>query len=247
MHRRNLCKGVVALGLMMGASGSPLQAATRLKSIRRVRPADAAWPAPEAWQRLKTAVDGHLLEVPPLFGVCAAPRPTDAGCREAVQNLTNPFYIGDQPGGTQVSGWLNAWQPAPSVYAVAAQQPSHVVAAVNFARDNNLRLVVKGGGHSYQGTSNASDSLLVWTRAMNRIELHDSFVPHGCEGRIAPHEAVSIESGAVWIDAYDAVTTQGRPLRTRRRMRDSRRRRVDPEWWLRILLERIRNRGEQPA
>ena len=41
--------------------------------------------------------------------------------------------------------------------------------AVNFARENNLRLVVKGGGHSYQGTSNAPDSLLIWTRHMNDI------------------------------------------------------------------------------
>ncbi|HEX4674940.1 MAG TPA: FAD-binding protein [Steroidobacteraceae bacterium] len=207
MHRRNLCKGAVALGLVMGTPGSLLRAAGRLKPMRRVRPTDAAWPAPAAWQRLKAAVDGHLLQVPALFGACERGS-GDASCREALQNLANPFYIGDQPGGTQVSGWLNAWQPAPSVYAVAARQPSHVVAAVNFARDNNLRLVVKGGGHSYQGTSNAPDSLLVWTRAMNRIELHDSFVPRGCEGRIQPHAAVSIESGAVWIDAYNAVTTQ---------------------------------------
>ena len=42
-----------------------------------------------------------------------------------------------------------------------------------------LRLVVKGGGHSYQGTSNAPDSLLVWTRAMNAVGLHDAFVRAG--------------------------------------------------------------------
>src|SRR5580700_4294973 len=146
MHRRHLFKGALALGLVMGIPGSLLRAATRLKPMRRVRPSDTGWPAPETWQRLKTAGDGHLLEVSSLFGACNR-GPGDASCREAVQNLANPFYIGDQPGGTQVSGWLNAWQPAPSVYAVAARQPSHVVAAVNFARDNNLRLVVKGGGH----------------------------------------------------------------------------------------------------
>jgi FAD/FMN-containing dehydrogenase len=44
---------------------------------------------------------------------------------------------------------------APSVYAVAAEITSDVVAAVNFARENNLRLVIKGGGHSYLGRSNA--------------------------------------------------------------------------------------------
>ena len=47
----------------------------------------------------------------------------------------------------------------PSVYAVAARHVQDVVAAVDFAREHNLRLVVKGGGHSYLGTSNAPDSL----------------------------------------------------------------------------------------
>src|SRR6266404_6513592 len=70
--------------------------------------------------------------------------------------------------GTQVSGWLDAWTPAPSVYAVKATSSAEVAAAVNFAREHRLRLVVKGGGHSYQGTSNAPDSLLIWTRAMNQ-------------------------------------------------------------------------------
>src|SRR5207247_1270886 len=83
-----------------------------------------------------------------------------------------------------------------------------VVAAVNFARENNLRLVVKGGGHSYQGTSNAADSLLIWTRAMNHIVLHDAFVGHGCSGAAAPQPAVAVEAGAMWVHAYDAVTTK---------------------------------------
>jgi len=83
-----------------------------------------------------------------------------------------------------------------------------VAAAVNFARENNLRLVVKGAGHSYLGTSNAPDSLLVWTRVMNKVALHDAFVGQGCEGRNSPVPAVSAEAGAMWIDLYHAVTTE---------------------------------------
>lgn len=85
------------------------------------------------------------------------------------------------------------WTSAPSAYAVVARHTEEVVAAVNFARDNNLRLAVKGGGHSYQGTSNAADSLLIWTREMHEITLHDSFVPEGCAGT-APRQAVTIGS-----------------------------------------------------
>jgi hypothetical protein len=53
-------------------------------------------------------------------------------------------------------------------------------------RENNLRLVIKGGGRRYQGISNAADSLPVWTRAMNDIVLSDAFVGDGCAGRVVP-------------------------------------------------------------
>ena len=96
----------------------------------------------------------------------------------------------------------------PSVYAIAAKPTDDVVAGVNFARTHNLRLVVKGGGHSYHGTSNAADSLLIWTRAMNKIVLHDTFVAQGCNAGGSSQPAVTIEAGAMWIDVYQAVTTQ---------------------------------------
>ena len=98
---------------------------------------------------------------------------------------------------------------APSVYAVRARHGADVAAAVNFARTRNLRLVVKGGGHSYLGTSNAPDSLLVWTRALNQVRLHDAFVGAGCAGTAAAVPAVSAGAGAMWIDLYNAVTTEG--------------------------------------
>ncbi len=42
-------------------------------------------------------------------------------------------------------GWVDAWVTKPSVYAVAARNASDIAAAVNFARENNLRLAVRGG------------------------------------------------------------------------------------------------------
>jgi FAD/FMN-containing dehydrogenase len=207
MHRRTLLKSVASfpvLGLAPALLATPAAAAAPLQ---RVRPGDPAWPSAADWRKLDEAVGGTLLEVRALFSACQS----DAGgpgCREALANIRNPFYIGDQPAGTQVSGWLDAWTPTPSAYAVKARSSADVAAAVNFARERRLRLVVKGGGHSYQGTSNASDSLLIWTRALNRVTLHDAFVPAGCGDKAPPAPAVSAGAGAMWIDLYDAVTTR---------------------------------------
>jgi FAD/FMN-containing dehydrogenase len=194
----------VARGAGLGAILDQRTAASALRS--RVRPGQPGWPAPEAWAALKERVGGNLLQPSPLLAACAADAQSSA-CADVKQHLRNPFYLGDQPSGTQVSGWLDAWMPQPSAYVVPARNAQDVAAAGDFAREHNVRLVVKGGGHSYQGTSNAPDSLLVWTRRMRGITLHDRFAPRGCSAADAA-PAVSIESGAMWIDAYDAVTTK---------------------------------------
>src|SRR5436305_4440025 len=123
-------------------------AETRKPVLGRVRPADAAWPSAASWRKLKDAVGGNLIDVRSLFSECESAEKS-AACLDAVEHLHNPYYIGDQPGGTQISGWLDAWTPAPSVYAIWARKAADVAAGVNFARENNLRLVVKGGAHSY--------------------------------------------------------------------------------------------------
>ena len=84
-----------------------------------------------------------------------------------------------------------------AVPAVAAESAADVAVAVNFARQHRLRLVVKGGGHSYQGTSEAPDSLLVWTRHMNQVSLHDAFVPQGGAGH-AQHGIRVIHGSDLW-------------------------------------------------
>src|SRR6202034_1543335 len=176
--------------------------------IRRVRPSDPGWPSPESWRRLNDAVGGNLLSVDFPIKACVAAGES-AECKALSSNLKNPYYIGDTPGLTQTLGWVDAWVTKPSVYAVAARNAEDIAATVTFARQNNLRLVVKGGGHSYQGTSNAPDSLLIWTRQMHDVTVHDDFVPQGCAGKVPAQRAVTLGAGAIWMQVYDAVTTKG--------------------------------------
>jgi FAD/FMN-containing dehydrogenase len=205
VSRRRLFEFLAGLPFMSGLLPGPSAAA---QPKARVRPGDPAWPSDESWAELSREVEGRLIKVrSPLAGCVDAP--SDAACAQVFKELKNPYYLGDEVGLTQSLGWVGAWTSRPSVYAVAAKTTGDVVAAVNFARKNNLRLVVKGGGHSYQGSSNAADSLLIWTRAMNGVTLHDAFIGSGCEGRADPQPAVSVGAGAIWGHVYSEVTPKG--------------------------------------
>lgn len=199
MLRRTMIKLAGGLPLMsIRAHGQP---------YRRVRPGDAGWPSAAEWKELDTRLGGRLVEVRSPIAACRS-APDSADCAATFRTLKNPWAIRDSVALTQTSGWADAWTSAPSVQAVPARDASDVAAAVNFARTHRLRLAVKGAGHSYQGTSNAPDSLLIWTRPMDRIELHDAFVPRGSNA--SPQPAVSLGAGVVWGDAYAAVSKAGR-------------------------------------
>jgi FAD/FMN-containing dehydrogenase len=212
MNRRSLLQRLAAaISFAPGLSSSALFSASASAAVRsqaRIRPGDPAWPSQANWDQLSQAVGGRLVKLRSPLAACAS-APSGADCAQLFKELKNPYYLGDEAGLTQTLGWVDAWTSQPSAYAVAARTTDDVVAAVNFARENNLRLVVKGGGHSYQGTSSSADSLLIWTRGMNAIALRDAFVGAGCAGAAAPQPAVTIEAGAMWGQAYDAVTTKG--------------------------------------
>jgi FAD/FMN-containing dehydrogenase len=206
MDRRTLLKGLVTLPLLSRlAMPSPSRAATG----QWVRPGEPGWPTQQQWAALGQRVGGRLVQVQPPFGVCQ-PNAGAAACADLFDNLRDPYFIDESVGLTQTLGWTDAWTSQPSVYAVLANGSADVAAAVDFARAHRVRLVVKGGGHSYIGGSNAADSLLIWTRPnMNSVELTDDFVPQGAPSGTAPQTAVTAGAGAIWMDAYNAVTSVG--------------------------------------
>jgi FAD/FMN-containing dehydrogenase len=65
-----------------------------------------------------------------------------------------------------------------------------VIAAVNFAREQDLLLAVKSGGHDYAGNSVCDDGLVVDLSAMDGV-------------RVDPDRATAyVEPGARWADVY---------------------------------------------
>ena len=117
------------------------------------------------WTELKKRVNGRLIQPANPIQPCIDHQSGES-CAVILQNLNNPYFIEDESGATQSTGWFGAWNSTPSVYAVAAENTHDVAAAVEFARKHRLRLVIKGTGHDYLGRSCAPDSLLIWTHRM---------------------------------------------------------------------------------
>ena len=171
MRRRELLAALATLPL-----GVPLPdrleavAAIPLgRGLSRVRPGNPDWPSPADWDGLRQRVGGRLIAVQSPLLPCRG-APIGEACRTLFRELKNPYYIGDEVGLTQTTGWVDAWTLEQSAFAVSAVSAADVAAAIDFAREHNLRLVVRGGGHSYLGTSSSRDSLLIWTRRMAGIE-----------------------------------------------------------------------------
>src|SRR5258708_2717759 len=84
-------------------------------SAHRVRPSDSSWPNAESWEKLRRDVGGNLIKVESPLVACES-APDSAPCKLVLKNLQNPYFVGDQAGGTQTSGWIDAWTSAPSAY-----------------------------------------------------------------------------------------------------------------------------------
>lgn len=162
-------------------------------------------PSDDQWAALREKVGDRLIAVDSPVQPCRADAFSDA-CSSALTDLENPFWIEEQPGALQTNGWLDAWTNQVSPYAVAARDADDIAAAVNFAREQQIRLAVKGTGHDYLGRSNAADSLLVWTHNMRDVTFHPDFRPAGARADTAPTPAVSAAAGARWLEVYQIAT-----------------------------------------
>jgi FAD/FMN-containing dehydrogenase len=93
---------------------------------------------------------GQLIDAESPPTGCAG-NPDTPACQEVMRDLRNPLSLATNLGRRKAPAGSTPGMSAPSAYAVAAESAADVVAAVNFARERNLQLVIKGGGHSFQG------------------------------------------------------------------------------------------------
>ncbi|KAI6312889.1 hypothetical protein MCOR07_008123 [Pyricularia oryzae] len=140
-------------------------------------PGEPTWPSEADWSRLNTTLNGRLLKPQPLGAVCAPSHPAynSNRCNTLVRSLSGTRTLLDDPlnvltvyleGDTcpiSTSSRKPCTQGGFPVYVVNASTVAHVQAAVNFARNRNIRLIVKNTGHDFGGRSAGAGALSIWT------------------------------------------------------------------------------------
>ncbi len=120
-------------------------------------PGDTSWPTENEWGRLNKTVGGVLLHPLPPASVCyrTSPNFNAEACSFLANNASGTTFYLDDPV-TILTQWPqgntcllsqnptgNCTRGGYPVYVVNATNVKHVQAAVNFARNKNVRLVIK--------------------------------------------------------------------------------------------------------
>ena len=173
MDRRSLLKSAAAAAALAPAAAW-ISPAPALAPLRRPRPGSPDWPTDDAWARLNMEVGNRLIRVVSPLEQCAGRRQS---CDALFGQIGNPYFIRDHPALTQSLGWAGAWTSRASAYAVAAENAADVSAALRFAARHRLRLPSKAPATAITARRTSPDSLLIWTRKLTGIRLHDDFTP----------------------------------------------------------------------
>ncbi|PKS12974.1 hypothetical protein jhhlp_000315 [Lomentospora prolificans] len=181
-------------------------------------PGDASWPHWITWTVLDLLTGGRLIKSVPIgascyddFGVYNA-----AKCASITESWTNsylheadptsvmsPLYQGltcmptaDKTGSCTLGGF-------PS-YVVKASNVAHIQLAVNFARNSNLRLVVKNTGHDFNGRSVGAGALSIWTTEFKSIDYIKKYKTKSYSG-----PAFKVGAGVIGKELYEAAERYG--------------------------------------
>ncbi|KAE8351821.1 chanoclavine-I synthase oxidoreductase protein [Aspergillus coremiiformis] len=190
----------------------------------RCRPSEPCWPSDQEWNRFNISIDGNLVRLRPVGHVCHHPTLDPAACDELLHLTRDSGWRASRPETLQDWVWeagssenetCPIWgssetpchQGRVSRYAVTVRSAQHVQDAVLFARQYNLRLVIKNTGHDGSGRSASTDSFQIHTHFLKDIQYHTDFHATGVTTGSGP--AVSIGAGVMHWELYERGHQEG--------------------------------------
>ncbi|RYP18465.1 hypothetical protein DL765_003919 [Monosporascus sp. GIB2] len=212
MSKNTLLKSLSALTFLSGLGN----AASSCKNI----PGDKGWPSSRHWARLNQTVGGRLIETVPMPSVCheAPYNAFNQGMCDALKSnwLLAETYVNtpaEVMNGYFQNQTCDPFTPADqscelgnrASYSIAVTGAADVVAGLRFAKQHNIRLVIKNTGHDFLGKSTGKGSLSLWTHNLKDIDIIPNY--RGDSGYRGP--AAKLGAGVEAGEAYSVVGEKG--------------------------------------
>ncbi|KXN85630.1 hypothetical protein AN958_10967 [Leucoagaricus sp. SymC.cos] len=195
---------------------------------RRNAPGSKALPSTFQWKALNDSVAGRPVHAVPSGEVCRQTNCTildwaRANWRHTILGAMNQSSITNGPHPTPTNQIIQDYdsnspslcgQTTPAtcgqgdvpLYAILAETAEDIQAAVNFARNHDLRLSIKASSHDYLGRFTAKNSLLIHTYKIQSISFSDNYVV----GNVNKGFAVTAGNGVGLSALYNASEKTGK-------------------------------------
>ncbi|KAL2881482.1 hypothetical protein SGCOL_003048 [Colletotrichum sp. CLE4] len=225
MVQNNLVRALSALKFAVGAiaTNSSCKCAVSDGDLKQA-PNDACWPSTSDWQQFNTTLSGKLIATKPVAISCHPGPDYDATlCASIMVDWYKGEWMSSHPVGLDYP--LNITCPpvqSPSnstatagactlgtnpVYAVNVTETDDIVAALKFAEEKNLRVVIKSTGHDVLGRSDGFGGLEIWLRYFrNGITPQTSFQSSTvCAASGWTGSAMKLAGAYMWGESYAAA------------------------------------------
>ncbi|KAF9888838.1 hypothetical protein FE257_008207 [Aspergillus nanangensis] len=176
-----------------------------------------------AWNTLNATVNGKLIHNQPLAESCyPGPRYNPTSCQYISNGWANSSIISLDPLGysyplfdtcppvnTSVAQYPTCDLGNCPVYTIDATNAKDIATGIKFAKENNVRLVIKNTGHDIVGRSQGYDSLMIWIKHIQHgVNFHERYIsPSGCPSNWTG-AAFTVSGGYAWGDLYNEAAAR---------------------------------------
>ncbi|KKK22284.1 FAD binding domain protein [Aspergillus ochraceoroseus] len=186
----------------------------------KLMPGDFFWPSDIIWYIFDLLLGNRLVKTTPLAAVCYPDWPEyDA---DQCATIKSEWYSSDLHMNDPASIMLPLYEGRTCMptgdnytstceiggyptYVVNASNVAQIQLAVNFARNLNLRLVVKNTGHDFNGKAAGKGALSIWTHWLKDKAFYPTY--HADNGYVGP--AMKVGSGVQVWEAYEFAKANG--------------------------------------
>ncbi|KAL5906602.1 hypothetical protein ACKVV1_011001 [Pyricularia oryzae] len=186
----------------------------------KVYPGDVDYPSQEAWDQLDSITGGALIKTVPLAAACDPewPQYDPVECQRIgdawmnpnlhVSHPTSPIWPLYQgltclPTGRGI-GNDNCTLGGYASYSVNVSSVEHIQLVMKFARDTNVRLVIKNTGHDFAAKSMGAGALSIWTHNLDDIVFIKDYEYVDYQG-----PAFKLGAGVMVYQIYEAAEKEG--------------------------------------